>query len=197
MENRSVATRPFFQEGDANDNRWGTALMLIQGRSLTKTYRLGENQILALNGIDLQIEEGEMVAITGPSGSGKSTLMHILGCLDRPDSGTYILAGEDVSELSLNRLAEILRLHHKGHIRSPDPLARQYAGEYGRGLQLKRPFVAEDTVYFHVVVDPFGPFCRLGPLRWLRSSSDHMAYPAGRRRLNGLNGLSGPNGPTV
>ena len=81
--------------------------MIIQGRSLIKTYQLGENQILALNGIDLQIEEGEMVAVTGPSGSGKSTLMHILGCLDRPDSGTYILAGEDVSELSLNRLAEI------------------------------------------------------------------------------------------
>lgn len=81
--------------------------MIIQARSLVKAYRLGENKVLALDGIDLEIEEGEIVAISGSSGSGKSTLMHILGCLDRPDSGTYILADEDVSELSPNRLAEI------------------------------------------------------------------------------------------
>jgi len=81
--------------------------MIIQTQSLIKTYRLGESQVLALNGIDFQVEEGEIVAIRGSSGSGKSTLMHILGCLDRPDSGIYILAGEDVSELSPNRLAEI------------------------------------------------------------------------------------------
>ena len=81
--------------------------MIIQTQSLIKTYRLGENQVLALNGIDFQVEEGEIVAIRGSSGSGKSTLMHILGCLDRPDSGIYILAGEDVSKLSSNRLAEI------------------------------------------------------------------------------------------
>ncbi len=81
--------------------------MIIQTQSLIKTYRLGENQVLALNGIDFQVEEGEIVAIRGSSGSGKSTLMHILGCLDRPDSGIYILAGEDVSGLSSNRLAEI------------------------------------------------------------------------------------------
>jgi len=81
--------------------------MIIQTQSLIKTYRLGESQVLALNGIDFQVEEGEIVAIRGSSGSGKSTLMHILGCLDRPDSGIYILAGEDVSKLSSNRLAEI------------------------------------------------------------------------------------------
>ncbi len=81
--------------------------MIIQAQSLVKTYRLGENQVLALNGIDFQVEEGEIIAIRGSSGSGKSTLMHILGCLDRPDSGIYILAGEDVSKLSPNRLAEI------------------------------------------------------------------------------------------
>ena len=85
--------------------------MIIQAQSLVKRYRLGENQILALNGIDFQVEEGEIVAIKGSSGSGKSTLMHILGCLDRPDSGIYILAGEDVSELSPNRLAEIRNRH--------------------------------------------------------------------------------------
>jgi len=85
--------------------------VIIKAQSLTKTYRLGENEILALDRIDFQVEEGEMVAIKGSSGSGKSTLMHILGCLDRPDSGRYILAGEDVSELSLNRLAEIRNQH--------------------------------------------------------------------------------------
>ncbi|MBL7212827.1 MAG: ABC transporter ATP-binding protein [Desulfobacteraceae bacterium] len=84
---------------------------MIKTQSLTKTYRLGENEILALDRIDFQVEEGEMVAIKGSSGSGKSTLMHILGCLDRPDSGRYILGGEDVSELSLNRLAEIRNQH--------------------------------------------------------------------------------------
>jgi len=81
--------------------------MIIQARSLVKTYHLGETRVLALDGIDLQVEEGEIVAITGSSGSGKSTLMHIIGCLDRPDSGTYFLDGEDVSKLLPNRLAEI------------------------------------------------------------------------------------------
>jgi len=81
--------------------------MIIQAQSLVKTYSLGESQIIVLNGIDFEVKKGEMVAISGPSGSGKSTLMHILGCLDRPDSGTYILADEDVSRLSTDRLAEI------------------------------------------------------------------------------------------
>ena len=89
--------------------------MIIQTRSLVKTYRLGDSRVLALDGIDLQVEEGEIVAISGSSGSGKSTLMHILGCLDRPDSGTYILAGEDVSTLLPNRLAEI-RNHKIGFV---------------------------------------------------------------------------------
>ncbi len=82
-------------------------MMIIQAQSLVKTYQLGESQVVALNGIDFQVEKGEIIAITGSSGSGKSTLMHILGCLDRPDSGIYILEGEDVSMLSPNRLAEI------------------------------------------------------------------------------------------
>jgi putative ABC transport system ATP-binding protein len=89
--------------------------MIIQAQSLVKTYRLGASQVLALNGIDFQVEKGEIVAITGPSGSGKSTLMHILGCLDRPDSGTYVLADEDVSKLSPDRLAEI-RNHNIGFV---------------------------------------------------------------------------------
>ena len=81
--------------------------MIIEVDSLVKTYTLGGSLIRALDGVTFQIEEGEKTAITGPSGSGKSTLMHIIGCLDQPDSGRYVLAGEDVSRLSSNRLAEI------------------------------------------------------------------------------------------
>ena len=80
---------------------------MIQTQNLCKTYRLGDTVVRALDGVNMAVREGEMVAITGPSGSGKSTLMHILGCLDRPDDGTYELAGEDVSRLSKDRLARI------------------------------------------------------------------------------------------
>jgi len=82
-------------------------MSIIQADSLTKSYRLGGATVKALDGVSLSIEERDKVAISGPSGSGKSTLMHILGCLDRPDSGRYVLAGEDVSRLPGNRLAEI------------------------------------------------------------------------------------------
>jgi putative ABC transport system ATP-binding protein len=80
---------------------------LIVLDKLVKTYALGEYEIHALRGIDLNIEEGEFVAIMGPSGSGKSTLMNILGCLDRPTSGSYVLEGQDISSLNRDRLAEI------------------------------------------------------------------------------------------
>jgi putative ABC transport system ATP-binding protein len=80
---------------------------LIVLDKLVKTYTLGEYEIHALRGIDLNIEEGEFVAIMGPSGSGKSTLMNILGCLDRPTSGNYILEGQDISSLNRDKLAEI------------------------------------------------------------------------------------------
>jgi putative ABC transport system ATP-binding protein len=79
----------------------------IEATDLVKTYQLGGNIIRALDGVSLTIHSGEMVAIRGPSGSGKSTLMNILGCLERPDAGRYILAGEDTSKLSKDRLAEI------------------------------------------------------------------------------------------
>jgi putative ABC transport system ATP-binding protein len=81
--------------------------MLIQGRSLAKTYRLGQVDVAALRGVDVDVRPGEFVAITGPSGSGKSTLMHILGCLDTPTSGSYRLDGEDVSGLNGKRLAQV------------------------------------------------------------------------------------------
>ncbi len=80
---------------------------MLRATDLMKTYVMGDNIVHALNGVSLAIEEGEMVAIRGPSGSGKSTLMNILGCLDRPTSGTYVLAGEDVSQMTGNDQAAV------------------------------------------------------------------------------------------
>ena len=74
---------------------------------LRKIYNLGEVHVKALDGIDLCIKKGEFVAIMGSSGSGKSTFMNILGCLDRPTSGRYLLDGMDISQLSSHQLAEI------------------------------------------------------------------------------------------
>ena len=82
-------------------------IALIQARQLAKTYRLGQVDVAALRGVDVDVGAGEFIAITGPSGSGKSTLMHILGCLDSPTSGTYRLDGEDISTLSGKRLAHV------------------------------------------------------------------------------------------
>jgi putative ABC transport system ATP-binding protein len=80
---------------------------IIQTEELVKVYGMGDVQVRALDGITLRIAENEFVAIMGASGSGKSTLMNILGCLDRPTSGKYYLAGEDVSNLSRTQLAVI------------------------------------------------------------------------------------------
>ncbi len=82
-------------------------MALIELKNITKSYPLGEVQLQILKGISLRIEQGEFVAIMGPSGSGKSTLMNILGCLDRPSSGSYFLDGKQVEGLSLDELAEI------------------------------------------------------------------------------------------
>jgi ABC-type polar amino acid transport system ATPase subunit len=82
-------------------------LSVITLDSVKKVYRLGENTVHALRGVSLEIRAGEFVSIIGPSGSGKSTMMHILGCLDRPSEGRYLLNGKDVSALSRDELAEI------------------------------------------------------------------------------------------
>jgi len=80
---------------------------MIEIRNITKTYGDGDTAFQALNGVSFDIHDGEFVAIMGPSGSGKSTLMHILGCLDTPTSGTYLLDGRDVSTMNDEELADI------------------------------------------------------------------------------------------
>jgi putative ABC transport system ATP-binding protein len=80
---------------------------MIKLENITKIYKNSDVETVALKNINLEIKEGEFVAIMGPSGSGKSTLMHILGCLDRPTSGRYFLEGRDVSTLNDDELAEI------------------------------------------------------------------------------------------
>ena len=80
---------------------------MIEVQSVCKKYDLGGQIVAALDNVSLTIHDGEMAAITGPSGSGKSTLMHILGCLDTPDSGVYRLGGENVAGMSSDELADI------------------------------------------------------------------------------------------
>jgi putative ABC transport system ATP-binding protein len=80
---------------------------VIEAQDLKKIYTMGEVEVRALNGVSFKIKRGEAVALMGPSGSGKSTLMNMLGCLDRPTSGSYILDGEPVEQLSDDQLADI------------------------------------------------------------------------------------------
>ena len=80
---------------------------MIRLEDVTKIYKMGEVEVGALQGVSLDIDEGEIVAIMGPSGSGKSTLMNVIGCLDVPTSGRYALDGQDIGGMSDNRLSEI------------------------------------------------------------------------------------------
>ena len=88
---------------------------VIELTEVTREFQIGTHVVRALDGINLTIEQGEMVAIIGPSGSGKSTLMNTLGCLDQPSSGSFVLNGQDVSRLSDNQLAET-RSHQLGFV---------------------------------------------------------------------------------
>ena len=80
---------------------------LIHIENMKKIYNPGENEVRALDGIDLDIEKGDLVAIVGHSGAGKSTLMNMLGCLDTPTSGKYVLDGQDVASMTDNQLADV------------------------------------------------------------------------------------------
>ena len=82
---------------------------VIELKDIQKTFRIGESEFAVLKGINLQIEEGEFIALMGPSGSGKSTLMNIVGCLDRPSSGSFLLLRQNISQTSDDELARIRR----------------------------------------------------------------------------------------
>ncbi len=82
-------------------------MKLLEAKNLVKIYTMGETEVTALKGVNVEIDTGEFVAITGSSGSGKSTLMHLLGCLDTPTSGTYFLDGTDAAQASRDELARI------------------------------------------------------------------------------------------
>jgi putative ABC transport system ATP-binding protein len=80
---------------------------IIELQNLVKTYKIGDSEVRALRGVSYTVDEGDFLAIMGPSGSGKSSLMNILGCLDKPTSGTYFLEGQDVSTFDKNELARV------------------------------------------------------------------------------------------
>jgi len=80
---------------------------MLEIKKITKVYKMGEVLVNALRGVSFHIDKGQFVAIMGPSGSGKSTLMHIIGCLDHPTEGSFIMDGEDISKVNDNNLAEI------------------------------------------------------------------------------------------
>lgn len=82
-------------------------MALVELKGIRKSFILGEEEVEILHGVDLSVEKGEFVAMMGPSGSGKSTTMNILGCLDKPTKGTYLLNGDDVSDLDNDQLADI------------------------------------------------------------------------------------------
>jgi len=90
-----------------SQSNFATVKTLIQIEGLRKTYQIGTQEVHALDGLDLRIDQNEYVALMGPSGSGKSTLMNVLGCLDSPTSGSYHLNGQNVARLDENALAEI------------------------------------------------------------------------------------------
>jgi putative ABC transport system ATP-binding protein len=124
-------------------------MALLEARSIEKTYRLGQVDVRALRGVDLDVERGEYVAIMGPSGSGKSTLMHILGCLDAASSGTYRLDDTDVSRLRGRALAQVrnrlvgfvfqtFNLMPRLTIEENVALPLQYRGGFGRRERLRR-----------------------------------------------------------
>ncbi len=130
---------------------------MIEVRDITKTYWMGDVEVQALRGTTFTVHDGELIAIMGPSGSGKSTLMNVLGCLDQPTTGSYKIDGEEVADLTDNRLAEIRNLKIGFVFQSfnllPKLSALQnvelpmlYAGLFSRGERQDRAMAALDAV---------------------------------------------------
>jgi putative ABC transport system ATP-binding protein len=105
-----VADRPEASAAVADGKKRDVGTSVIAVKNLVKTYAVGEVEVKALRGVNLEVQRGEFLAVTGPSGSGKSTFMHIVGCLDRPTSGQYFLDGQDVSRMSKDALAAVRNL---------------------------------------------------------------------------------------
>ena len=115
IEEQEVETSSDIQTSGQKRATQALAPPVIQLEGIHKTYAMGETEVHALRGVSLNVSAGEFVAIMGASGSGKSTLMNIIGCLDRPTRGTYILDGQDVSQLSKDERADI-RLQKLGFV---------------------------------------------------------------------------------
>jgi putative ABC transport system ATP-binding protein len=142
-----AAERMELIETDDKTNR-----TILEGRSLTRIYNQGDREVAGLRGVDVSIARGEFVAITGPSGSGKSTLMHLLGGLDRPDSGEVVLEGRPLSGLSDKELATV---------------RRRRVGFVLQFFNLLPTLSAEENVAFPLMLDG-----RADALEWARRSLD-------------------------
>ena len=120
-------------------------MAVISVKDLTKTYIVGEVEVRALRGVSLDVQTGEFVAVTGPSGSGKSTFMHILGCLDRPTTGQYVLDGKNVSSMSRDELARDPQPQDRVRLPGFQPaLAHDGARQRRAAAPLQRRRVAQD-----------------------------------------------------
>jgi putative ABC transport system ATP-binding protein len=126
---------------------------MIQLSDITKSYPMGKRELIVLRGITMRIEQGELVAIMGPSGSGKSTILNLLGCLDKPTSGSYMLDGQEISKLSSTELAHI-RANKIGFIFQQFNLLPRLSAvanvemgmRYAGGIDHKRALYALDRV---------------------------------------------------
>src|SRR5581483_10104047 len=150
---------------------------LIEMHELTRVYQLGPQEIHALRGVDLVIERGEYVAVMGPSGSGKSTLMNIVGCLDTPTSGRYLLDGVPVESLNDDELAAIRNTKIGFVFQTFNLLARTTALDGRRGTRGSRSRRSDAPSAERALRRP-APACRG------RTRAGEQTIPAARRRAD-------------